>query len=80
MSRPSTLRRIFTCAVGGDDYVISLNENGMPKLRLSPQYRELLAELNNGRGSQDKEYCKIASNLLRGSSKVFTNVSARFTE
>ncbi len=26
----------------GDDYVISLNEDGMPKLKISPYYRELL--------------------------------------
>ncbi len=34
----------------GDEYVISLNEDGMPKLKISPYYRELL---KNGGGGQD---------------------------
>lgn len=34
----------------GDEYVISLNEDGMPKLKISPYYRELL---KNGGAAQD---------------------------
>jgi len=34
----------------GDEYVISLNEDGMPKLKISPYYRELL---KNGAGAQE---------------------------
>ncbi len=39
----------------GDDYVISLNETGMPRLRLNPKYRELLI---NGKTEElpNKEY------------------------
>lgn len=33
----------------GDEYVISLNEDGMPKLKISPYYRELLKANGNGR-------------------------------
>lgn len=36
-----------------DEWVVTLNENGMPKLRLNPEYRELL---NNGGTSSEKEY------------------------
>lgn len=39
----------------GEDYVISMNESGMPKLRLNPRYRELLSN-SDGRGSSDREY------------------------
>jgi len=34
----------------GDEYVISLNEDGMPKLKISPYYRELLK--NKGQASE----------------------------
>lgn len=36
----------------GDDWVVTLNEAGMPKLRLSSQYRELLQNGKNGEGSE----------------------------
>ncbi|MBI5453918.1 MAG: RNA polymerase factor sigma-54 [Deltaproteobacteria bacterium] len=32
----------------GDDYVITLNEDGMPKLKISPYYRQLLKGNGNG--------------------------------
>ena len=38
-----------------NDYVISLNESGMPKLRLSSRYRELLVSGQSPEGD-DKEY------------------------
>ena len=39
----------------GDDYVISLNEQGIPRLRLSPMYQELIQN-NKGRDASEKEY------------------------
>lgn len=32
----------------GDNYIVSLNEDGMPRLRISPYYREMLASEGNG--------------------------------
>ncbi|MBI5681761.1 MAG: RNA polymerase factor sigma-54 [Deltaproteobacteria bacterium] len=41
----------------GDDYVVSLNEDGMPRLKISPYYREMLA--NGGTASEGvKSYIK----------------------
>lgn len=40
-----------------DEYIVSLNENGMPKLKISPYYREMLA--NGSSASEDvKSYVK----------------------
>ncbi len=39
----------------GNDYVINLNEIGMPRLRLNSRYRELLGA-NGGKDVPDKEY------------------------
>ncbi|MCC6932548.1 MAG: RNA polymerase factor sigma-54 [Deltaproteobacteria bacterium] len=49
----------------GDDYVLSLNENDLPKLRLNPQYRELLEQAKNTKNPEEKEYLqdKIKSAL-----------------
>jgi len=40
----------------GDEYVISLNEDGMPKLKISPYYMQKLAEAQ--RGDPSKTYIK----------------------
>ncbi len=41
----------------GDDYLISLNEDGMPKLKISPYYRELLKANGDGKvNDQAKGY------------------------
>jgi RNA polymerase sigma-54 factor len=41
----------------GDEYLISLNEDGMPKLKISPYYRELLKANGNGKvNDQAKGY------------------------
>lgn len=39
----------------GDDYVIVLNEDGLPKLKVSQQYREMLSD-NDDVGGQAKDY------------------------
>ena len=39
-----------------NEWVISLNEAGMPKLRLSPRYRDLLRNGNGGGDLKGKEY------------------------
>ncbi|MBP9837869.1 MAG: RNA polymerase factor sigma-54 [Proteobacteria bacterium] len=39
----------------GDNYVITLNDAGMPKLRLNPIYHEMLAKLQTATG-EEKEY------------------------
>lgn len=51
----------------GDEYVISLNEDGLPKLRLSREYRRMLA--NHEAGGETKKYLsdklKSAAFLIR---------------
>lgn len=37
----------------GDEYVITLNEDGLPKLRVSPYYLKLLRDKNSGDDSKD---------------------------
>ena len=51
----------------GDDYVISLNEDGMPRLRISHFYRNALKEASVSGGAQDyiKEKLKSAVFLIR---------------
>jgi RNA polymerase sigma-54 factor len=39
----------------GSEYVVSLNENGLPKLRLNPMYREMLDQARH-HNSADKDY------------------------
>ncbi len=36
----------------GEDYVISLNENGLPRLKISPYYRTLIARNGNADGTK----------------------------
>lgn len=38
----------------GEDYVITLNEDGMPKLKISPYYRQLLKGANGNGAVQDQ--------------------------
>ena len=40
----------------GDEYIVSLNDNGIPKLRLSPRYQELLQKAAGVRVLPDREY------------------------
>ncbi|MGD8376554.1 MAG: RNA polymerase factor sigma-54, partial [Acidobacteriota bacterium] len=53
----------------GDDYRILLNEDGMPRLRLSPAYRRMLSSLNreNAKDARDyvKEKCRSAMRLIK---------------
>ncbi len=57
---------VFVSKVG-DEYVIALNEDGLPLLRLNPQYREMLR--SNSLSPEAKEYFKekmrAAVDLLR---------------
>ena len=39
----------------GRDYVLSLNDSGMPKLRLNPYYQELLSTKTESKSNQDKD-------------------------
>jgi RNA polymerase sigma-54 factor len=38
----------------GDEFVIVLNEDGMPKLRISPYYKNILSAAKEGTGDKDK--------------------------
>ncbi|MFN8389130.1 MAG: RNA polymerase factor sigma-54 [Bdellovibrionota bacterium] len=57
----------------GDDYVVSLNESGMPRLRLNPVYQELL---QNGKGRElgDKEYIQ---DRIRSASWLIRSIQQR---
>lgn len=39
----------------GEDYVVTLNDNGIPRLRLNPVYQELL-QAGRGRDASEREY------------------------
>jgi len=40
----------------GDEYVVMLNEDGLPKLKISPFYKNLLEEKDNSNAATTKEY------------------------
>ena len=44
------------------DYVVTLNDNGMPKLRLSPKYQEMLKEATSKKEKESKTYLKNSIN------------------
>lgn len=46
---------IYVYNVGGE-FMIVLNEDGMPKLRISPYYKNVLAEAKKDQNKQTKEY------------------------
>jgi RNA polymerase sigma-54 factor len=53
----------------GEEYRILLNEDGMPRLRLSPAYRRMLASLSRETAKDAREYvkekCKSALRLIK---------------
>jgi RNA polymerase sigma-54 factor len=53
----------------GDEYRIILNDDGMPRLRVSPAYRQMLATMD-GKGAKDareylREKCRSALRLIK---------------
>ncbi len=57
----------------GDDYVTTLNEAGMPKLRLSPRYRELLS----GSKGQENAYKEYLQDRVRSAAWLIKSVHQR---
>jgi len=57
----------------GDEYVVSLNDTGIPKLRMNPMYQELLT---SGKGKQlpDREYLQ---DRLRSASWLIRSIHQR---
>lgn len=50
----------------GDEFVIVLNEDGMPKLRISPYYKNILAAAQSGTGSgSDKDKNKLTKEYVQ---------------
>ncbi len=53
----------------GDEYRILLNDDGMPRLRLSPAYRKMLSGIDGAGGKDAKEYlrekCRSALRLIK---------------
>ncbi|MDR3038212.1 MAG: RNA polymerase factor sigma-54 [Candidatus Adiutrix sp.] len=56
----------------GDDYVITLNEDGLPKLRISREYRQMLA--NKQAEGETKKYL---SEKLRGAAFLIRSIHQR---
>lgn len=54
------------------DYVVSVNDNGMPRLRISPYYRKLLKQKNNSK--ETKEYIR---DKLRAAQWLVKNIQQR---
>lgn len=57
----------------GDNYVITLNENGIPRLRLSRQYLEMLSA-SKGKNQPDKDYLQ---DRIRSASWLIKSVHQR---
>ena len=57
----------------GDDYMISLNDSGMPRLRLNAQYQELVSKAN-GSEKGDKDYLQ---DCIRSASWLIKSVHQR---
>jgi RNA polymerase sigma-54 factor len=57
----------------GDNYVITLNENGIPRLRLSQQYLEMLSA-SKGKNQPDKDYLQ---DRIRSASWLIKSVHQR---
>ncbi len=53
----------------GDEYRILLNDDGMPRLRVSPAYRKMLSGIDGAGGKDAKEYlrekCRSALRLIK---------------
>lgn len=61
----------------GDDYVISLNEDGMPKLKISPYYREILKGGGNGGGKVNDQAKGYIQDKLRSAVWLIKSVHQR---
>ncbi len=57
----------------GDEYVVSLNDSGVPKLRLNPMYQALLTE-GRGKEAPDKEYLQ---DRIRSASWLIKSIQQR---
>jgi RNA polymerase sigma-54 factor len=58
----------------GDDYVAMLNEDGMPKLRISGYYRKELARQKEGKNNEVKDYIQ---DKLRGAMWLIRSIHQR---
>ena len=48
-----------------EEFVIVLNEDGMPKLRLSPYYKNILSAVQNDKSAEDKSKNKITKEYVQ---------------
>ncbi|MCB0345352.1 MAG: RNA polymerase factor sigma-54 [Bdellovibrionales bacterium] len=60
----------------GDEYVISLNESGMPKLRVNTKYRDLLMK-NNGDSATDAPNKEYLQDRLRSAAWLIKSIHQR---
>ena len=58
----------------GDDYQVLLNEEGLPRLRVSPIYRRMIARGADGTGAETKEYVR---NKLRSAFRLIKSLEER---
>jgi RNA polymerase sigma-54 factor len=68
---------VYITKVDGD-YKVILNDDGLPKLRVSKLYRKLLKN-KNGTSKDTKSYLKDKLNSALGSSRASTSGSERFS-